>query len=325
MNPAGGHPGHHSAPFATGVLRPPSQAWEAFPLDPHGAAFAWAWFYPPDVRGLLLRIPDELYADSRWMALLTLRHLLHAAGIDPADVGRWVLHGIAYDAHHGTAPLLDQPIPPPVPGYDPTIIVHLVDRPLPAFPATPGEPEPGTVTPIETMTVAQVFETIEADWRAALEIEIQLKITRKRLGDLFVRIKALNRDLNGDERVHSSNQDKKDWQDARRALRDAENRLTMMMKQFDIGDTSTAGQRSQFEQTYETYVVSRVPFDGLRQAQRDYAVHRKQVSTLQNAMNAAYSQSGLDGERRAQQVLKRIADKIRQASTKKNFLGVIVD
>jgi len=42
-------------------------------------------------------------------------------------------------------------------------------------------------------------------------------------------------------------------------------------------------------------------------------------------MSNAYSFATLDGERKAQQVLNRIQTKVREASNKKNFLGVILD
>jgi hypothetical protein len=42
-------------------------------------------------------------------------------------------------------------------------------------------------------------------------------------------------------------------------------------------------------------------------------------------MSNAHSYASLDGERKAQQVLNRIQQKVREASNKKNFLGVMLD
>jgi hypothetical protein len=308
-----------AGPQTSFAERPASQSWEALPLDAASGGFVWAWFKPPNVSGLLLGIPAEAYRDPRCCGVLTMRRLLYAAGVDHASVSAWQVHGLIYDSMRGASPLLDQPVPPPAAGVDPTIVVY-VSEPQAAIAAQFAPP-----VRVEEMSLGQVLEAIEADWRASLETEVQLKILRKRLADLFARIKSLNRDLNPEERVHASNEDKKDWQDARRGLRDAEARLTMMIKQYDIGDTSTAGQRTVFEQIYEQFIQPRRPFDTIQQAQRDFAIYRKMVATLQTSMNAAYAQSAGEGERRAQQVLKRITDKVRQATIRKNFLGVITD
>jgi hypothetical protein len=71
--------------------------------------------------------------------------------------------------------------------------------------------------------------------------------------------------------------------------------------------------------------VPRQQFDGLGQAQRDYKTYRKMVTTLQGNMKNALLSATDNGERRAQQVLSRIAAKVRAAKTKKNFLGVVLD
>jgi hypothetical protein len=42
-------------------------------------------------------------------------------------------------------------------------------------------------------------------------------------------------------------------------------------------------------------------------------------------MSNGLSIAQLDGERRAQQILARIAEKIREAGNRKNFLGVMLD
>jgi hypothetical protein len=97
------------------------------------------------------------------------------------------------------------------------------------------------------------------------------------------------------------------------------------MKSFDIGDTSAAGRKNVLEQTYGQMIVPRREFPRLEQTQRDFEAHRKAMSTLQSTMNTALSIAATQGERRAQGVLSRIAAKIRDAQTKRNFLGVIVD
>ena len=312
--------------------RGPSQAWEQVRLGGGPQEFVWVWFKPAHVpQGLMVRAPDEAFQGAAPPP--ALRAILQAAGIDPASIWVWYLYGVAYDAMQGTNPLLDAPIPAPPAGVEPTIVIYM---PAPAgdpmqpaaYPAAGVMPAPVVLAPVaadESVNATELFERMETDWNAAQELEKDLTRLRKQLVDMMTKVKALNRDLTPQERLHGNNQDKKDWQDARRWLREGANRLWRCIKEHDIGDTSTAGQRNRFENTYRQYVVPRVPFDGVLQAQRDFESYRKSLQTLHNNMSTAHSIASLDGERRAQQILNRIAAKIREASTKKNFLGVIAD
>ena len=178
--------------------------------------------------------------------------------------------------------------------------------------------------PLDAATV-DIYERIEADWNSSNEIEKDLTRLRKQLVDILGRLKSLNRDLNGPERVHSNNQDKKDWQDARRCLRDATNRVWKYLKAHDIGDTSNAGKRVAFEEIYRKYIAPRRLFKEFMATARAFELHRKTITTLHGDMSNAYSYASLDGERKAQQVLNRIQQKVREASNKKNFLGVMLD
>ena len=177
---------------------------------------------------------------------------------------------------------------------------------------------------IDAATV-DIYERIEADWNSSNEVEKDLSRVRKQLVDILGRLKALNRDLTPPERVHSNNQDKKDWQDARRLLRDATNRAWKYLKAHDIGDTSNAGKRVWFEEIYRKFVAPRQQFDGLMAAARAFEMHRKTITQLHGDMSNAYSFASIDGERKAQQVIARIQTKVREASNRKNFLGVILD
>jgi hypothetical protein len=327
--------------------RAPSQAWEQIALADVPGAIVWAWFKPPAVpHGLMLHVPDEAYQVHPQPKRLTLRNLLQAAGVDADGVALWQLGGFTYDMLQGAAPLLDQPIPRPVPGVDPTIVVYLHAAPAlpaPAWGMAPAGPEAwaaASAGPVATgfagpvvggpqgaldMPVAELFDHIETDWSASLQVEQDLIRLRKQLVDMMARLKTLNRDLTATERLHSSPQDQKDWQDARRWLRDAATQLSVCIREHDIGDTSAAGQRKWFEQMYEQFVVGRIPFEGMQQAQRDYETYRKMIQTLSMGMHSALMNAALNGERRAQQVLNRIAAKVREATTRKNALGVLLD
>jgi hypothetical protein len=370
------------------VRRPPSQEWESITTADRPQSAAWAWFKPPAVpNGLILRISPEAFqapASAPW----TMRQLLLAAAVDPACVIMWRVNGGAFPAAGGTNPLLDMPVPPPVPGGDPNIVVaialpalhavfapaagipatnpnvgigpngHFAGGPLPVgvfppgqamplMPAVPVGPGPllpaplgAALLPVGVPAAAnharelvipapahllEAYEHVEQDWRACQESEKDLARLRQQLLDMMGRLKALNRDLTGPERVHSNNQEKKDWLQARRMLRDCTNRLWKCIKAHDIGYTSSAGQRRWFESTYEKYIATRRHFDGFQDADRAFGSYRKVVTTLHLEMSNALSIAQLDGERRAQQILARIAEKVREAGNRKNFLGVIID
>ena len=195
------------------------------------------------------------------------------------------------------------------------------------FGLSPGPNVPAADAASQPLDVAtaDIYERIEADWNSSNEIEKDLSRLRKQLVDVLGRLKTLNRDLTGPERVHSNNQDKKDWQDARRCLRDATNRVWKYLKAHDIGDTSNAGKRVWFEEIYRKHIAPRKQFEGLMAAARAFELHRKTITMLHGDMSNAYSFATLDGERKALQVLSRIQTKVREASNKKTFLGVILD
>jgi hypothetical protein len=389
------------------VRRPPSQAWEPIAAADRPTSSAWAWFKPPAVpNGLLLRLAPEAF-QSAGQSAWTMRQLLLAVDVDPVCVLLWRVNGAAFPGAHATNPLLDLPVPAPVPGADPNIVVTVALPNMPAFPpgmpvagvngapgtaplpgmpmgafvpgampmmapgpvmptalamplpgmplpalAAPGMPAPAmpqTGMPTARMVpvpmgaagarmngkhepvipaaahLLEAYEHVEQDWRSSQDTEKDLARLRQQLLDMMGRLKTLNRDLTGPERVHSNNQEKKDWQQARRMLRDCTNRLWKCVKAHDIGYTSSAGQRRWFEETYEKYIAPRRHFDGFLDADRAFGTYRKIVTTLHIEMSNALSIAQLDGERRAQQVLARIAEKIREAGNRKNFLGVMLD
>jgi hypothetical protein len=326
-----------SDPTANFVARPPSQAWEALNWANDPQQPVWVWFKPPAVpQGLALRVPEETWRTSPHLQYLTLRRLLQAAGIDPGTVAMWHFGGMAYPGMNGTSPLLDQPIPAPAPGVVAEFMVvinvpMLMPPPMNFMPPMNSMAMPMAAAPMHSAVAtptgnqAELFERLEIEWAAVLDIERDLDRLRKMLVDLSSRLKILNRDLNSDERLYSSREDKQDWQDARRFLRDGETRLRASIKEFDIGDPSSAGYRRALEQIYAQFVAPRVPYKGLEFALGQFEAHRKMVMTLQGKMNSVYLAAVSNGERRAQQVLNRIAGKVREAGTKKTTLGVMLD
>jgi hypothetical protein len=250
-------------------------------------------------------------------------------GVFPPGVAAVATNGSAASGTNGNpATVL------PVSGFAPgTVMPALPGAPV-AIPTAPaGSPvgmpalknrahEPVIPAPAHLL---EAYEHVEQDWRACQEAEKDLARLRQQCLDMMGRLKALNRDLTGPERVHSTNQEKKDWLHARRMLRDCSNRLWKGIKAHDIGYTSSAGQRRWFEEMYDKYIAPRRYFEGFQDADRAFGGYRKIVTTLQIELSNALSIAQLDGERKAQQILARIAEKIREAGNRKNFLGVILD
>ncbi len=276
----------------------------------------WMWFKPVQTpAAVLLKIPPEVFQLSG--GFLTMRRLLAAAAIDPAEVESWSVQGISYPAQGGLNPLLDLPVPPPLPWGDPGVAVTMRELTAPAAIAanatvsTVAPPVPAG--PVLDGGTADLMEAFDADWQALIQIERQLEGVRKQLGAMQGRLQSLNRDLNPDERRHADNQDTRDWLDARRWLRDSAAQISRYIRDHDIGMVSAAGNRNRFEKIHNEHIIPRRPCAGLAAIQREFEQHRKSAQSLLLQMQAAHTNAGKDGVQRAQQVLGRIAAKVRNA------------
>lgn len=293
--------------------RPPSQSWEMIRLADSPKHFFWLWFKPANYpQGFTLRIPDETYREYPHRGQLTMRRLLQTVGIEPSCVTLWYLHGEAYQGMSGTNPSLDQPVPDPIPGIDPNIHVYCS---APQLAPLPGA-APVSTAPVDS-SAGNIFDSITLEWTAALKIERDLSVRRKQLNDMLMRLGALNRDLSSDEQLLSDSQDKVEWQDARRWLREVAGRVSRYIKDHDIGEATSVAKRAWIEQIYEQYIVPRQHFDGIEQMKREYGAYHKLMLTLLNKMNTAYATASQEGERRAQMILSRIAAKVRSSRSKR--------
>ncbi len=318
-----------SDPRTQFAARYPSSTWECFPLADAPQCFVWAWFKPTHVpQGLILSVPDETFRASATSSSLTLRNLLRSAGLDASCVAMWAIYGIGHDAQGGTSPLLDQPIPPPAPGVDRSIVVYIqppIAMPPPVANLMPGFGVPGAMrgqpavmsTQAASGSSAELYERIGTDWNACLQLEKELDSMRKQLSAMAGKLNSLNRDLTPEETLHAARQDQDDWKDARRWLREAAGKLSRFIKECDVGDTVYVGKKKWFVQIYQQVIVPRQPHPGLEQVRQEFEAHRKTLQTLVNNMRATHSSAGQDGERRAQQVLSRIAAKTASARAKR--------
>ena len=320
------------ARFAT---RPASQSWETIPFADSPQHSVWVWFKPIALPGgFIIQVPDETWRTYPAQDQLTMRKLLETVGVDTVGVLSWQMYGFLYEGMSGATPYFDQAIPAPRTGVDPNIAVHVMN-------ATPNATQqfavggmlPGSTVPTTlpatagaaplSASLVEIFESIEAQWNAILDIEKEQECLRQQLTDMSLRLKGLNRELTSEERLHASNLDEKDWLEARRCLRDADMKIWSCIKEYDIGDAAI--NRTSYEQTYLQVIVPRIPVADIDAILSNFAFYRKMATTLQCKMNAAHLHASHNGERRAQQVLNCIAMKVHEASSNRNFFGVVFD
>ncbi len=291
------------------AARPASTAWETVALADSPAQSIWVWFKPPNMpQALVIKLSAGALPNTSQPPSFTMRRLLDAVAIEPASVANWYLGGMSYEGLKGTSPYFDQPIS--AASLVAAEIVVSID---------PGYVETVPVVDVDLSGVGaeRILDVIAADWEATIKMERQMLVIRKQLAAMMGRLNALNRDLSPEESAQSDRQDKNEWRDARRWLRESAARLSRCIKEHDVGDTSLAGKRVWFEQTYRQRIVPRQQFDGLEDAHREFQAYRKRFQTVLQTMTAAYATAAQDGERRAQQILGRIATKVRAARSKK--------
>lgn len=296
---------------------PPSTAWEAISLHDAPTRFVWAWFRPPAAtEGVFVQVPDETYLAAVNGPPLTLRGIAWSLGMDPVSVSYLSLYGMSYDGGQGTNPVWDYSLSDPGAVPDRTIGLFCSPQAARSFPV--AAPMSGQVAPdLVAADAGDCFARMHADWHSSLLLEIQLASAGLQLKGTLARVTALNRDLTSEEARFAEQRDKMDWQDARRWLRDVADRVSRFLKDYQTGDTSIAGKRSHYEYLYENYVVPQRVFQGLEQAAREFETHRKSLQTLLSNMSTAQNAANQDGERRAQQILQRMAAKTRSARTKR--------
>jgi Skp family chaperone for outer membrane proteins len=298
--------------------RPPSQSWEPLALPIGAGVPVWAWFKPPAApQGVIVRIPAA--ARQAWGGMFTLRMVLLALRLAPGQLQSWNILGLTYDSQQGASPLLDYPLPSSPLGADLDITLFLQTTGAAPVAFSSGT-APAAVAAAPAAGSPQsdrLLAAMDADWSAVQQMEGALGQLRKQLNAIQGRLQSLSRDLTPDEKVASDSNDKKDWQDARRWLRDVAGQVSRYIREHDLGVTSAAGQRNRFEDLYANYVAPRKPFDGLPAAQQELEAYRKAVQSLVSKMQTALSAAGKDGEQRAQQILSRIGAKMRSARQKR--------
>jgi hypothetical protein len=298
--------------------RNPSVNWEPVPLDPSGQFSFWVWFRPVSMpTGLMLLVPATLFANAELIARLSVRQLVAAVGLDPVQIICWTIGGMNFGGLGGTSPLLDQILPAPQNGgnldvsiWMSPVMVPVMSPVATGYPTLPiGQPAPGSFG--VSNEDSQLLDALDDCWNGVMNLEVRINSIRKELASGIARLNSVNRDLSSDERRFCDSSDLQDWSEARRWLRDSVLVLTKSMKEIDMGTTSGAGRRTEFNDIYRNHVVPRIPFPGLMQVVHEYDTYRKVLQNLVASAQANISRAGRDAENRANSVLQRIASKVR--------------
>ena len=301
--------------------RSPSTGWEPVGLSATGQPVVWGWFKPVHAPSTVaFNVPLPVWSQPEQAACITIRRLTEAAGLDALQ--GWTVFGQNYACDQQTLAYLDLPLPAPPAGVEPLIVLWspmvAVPPAMPAMlPAGAGGYLPASAAASSvSANAAALFDQMQYHWSGIQQIETELRRARMQLEQAASRLSSLNRDLSADEANSADNNDKKDWQDARRWLRDGAAGLTRSIKEIDVGVVSGAGQRHRFEDLMKTYVQPRVTFPGMEQSAIDFEMFHKSAKNVLNAAQTALSKGGADAERRANAVLQRISIKARARRSK---------
>ena len=295
-------------PFA---MRAASSDWEPLSLDDSGTCHGWAWFRPPTVpQGVVCRLADGVSATLRGLALVT--------GIDPATVSMWVVFGTpsAGPSFGGPPAILDQPLVSPSGDVDSNITIQLAAGNPVAMGMSSAAPMP-LVQPLAADGVVEdvVYISISSHWSAIQSAIVKLEMLRKQIDDLMSQLNSLNRDLNYEEKTHSTRQDKDAWDDARRWMRNASTQLSRCQKACDVGDTQSVGKKEWLQHIHDNFITQRQPIDNAKGIESEFAHFRKLLINLETQVNTALSAASSDGLSRGRRVLAEIATKISRAKS----------
>lgn len=302
--------------------RSPSTAWEPLP-DASGSLLAWAWWKPSGANDLIVSVPPERLAAGP----VSARTLVDAASLTWAEVSGWVVAGQFFDAAGGQNPLLDQPLPP---GFDGQIVIRgfgpapmlpagaIAPQSMPATNDADGPSAIGTgACEVDANAAERLLAGIDADWQATIKLERDLRAKMKEAQAAQGRLSALTRDLSADERRFADSNDLREWNDAKRFLRDAAAKLSKQARDYELGTVSAAGARNRFEEVHRKYVVSKTPFAGITQVAKEFEQHRKTAQNLLQSLSSATSSASTTAESKAKRILANINAKARKARAKR--------
>jgi hypothetical protein len=308
--------------------RPASAQWEPLPIARIPGMCLWAWYRPANVpNGFTVSIPAEVSAACPTGFPFSMADLLMAGRITLNQLHSVSVFGGIWQPANTFGPFLNLAVPAIVPGSLPELSIAVLEYPAEAPASAPqffGLPADNSDVAQMELTLgdddgstASMYRRIDASWKATIQMERQMTGLRAKLASMVATLGKLDRELSPEERLASDREDRDAWQDARRWLRDLTTKCHRELKSFDIGATSGAGKRSWMEQIYQSVIEPRTPTDELESYSREFETYRKNMVTLQIAMNTALQGAGMNGTQRAQRVLSAIGRKVRAKRSKK--------
>jgi hypothetical protein len=312
----------------------------------------WAWFRPAHLpSGVVVTIPaDFLHAFPVGLPM-TLGDVLTVLGIPPQNFQAVSLYGNDWQAAAVFSLFVNHPLPLVPMGGRAEIAISVIELPamMPmqpvAFVPAGTFAIPGAESAAMTMQADHfdrlssdidaafeddsefeddgaplpddmMFIRIESAWKFSVQIERQMTGLRQRLSSIQSALGKLDRDLSPDERLASDREDRDEWSDTRRWVRDLQSKCHREIKAFDIGMTSGAGNRRHLEETYLTIIEPRVASANLESFRAEFEKYRKDMVCLQRAMINALQAASQNGTQRAQRCLGKISVKIRELRAK---------
>ena len=306
---------------------PPSSQWEPLPLQRIPGLVLWAWFRPQQLStGMLVRVPPELVAVHPAGFPFSLADVLSAAGIDFRQLHSVSVFGTEWQQAAMITPYLAHPVPPVAPGASMEISVNVMEHSVAAqgvmpVPAAQIAPVDEVAEPVASNAAGQdagalMYDRIDTAWRVSMQMERQMTGLRKKLASTMKTLGKLDRDLGPDERLAADREDRDNWQDARRWVRELSARCHRELKSFDIGMTSGAGKRHVIEKIFKEVIEPRKPSNDLTNIHREFEAYRKDMTNLQKSMTAALQAASQNGTQRSQRILATIRRKIKERRAK---------
>lgn len=313
--------------------RHPSSQWEPLWLSQIPQIPLWIWCRPSALSsGFHVVIPASMSVAFPKLLPFSLADILGHLAIPPQALSDVSFYGQNWYAAAECLPALGNPLPTPTAEMKAEISVLIHEPVASAFPyplTAPAavdsqpefEPEAEVADdPFETdlesetepLTDSLMVQRIEAAWKSALQIERQLTGLRQKLSSIQTSLGKMDRELTADERVASDREDRDEWNDVRRWLRDLQTKCHREIKTFDVGMTSGAGVRNSLEQSFMNQIEQRKANADLFALRREFEKYRKDMASLQRSMTVTLQSASQNGTQRAQRVLGKIAGKIRE-------------
>jgi hypothetical protein len=301
--------------------RAASTNWETVTIPGLPGVTCWAWFRPDSLpTGIAISMPPELLAQPIPALPFSLAQLLEGVGLSWNEFGSLSLYGTPWQPAAAWQAAANQPFPAPQPGGSNQILLgviepHSAPAPMPMTTAPQSASPLGDGLRHDTDSQA-LFQRVETDWKACQGLERQLSGLRSQLSSTLGRLGHLDRDLHPQEALGADRQDKDEWQDARRFIRDGVSKVHRCIKAHDIGITSAAGRRTYIQRIYEQAAESSGAGGDLANCLREVESYRKELANLMNSMNGALTAANANGIQRAQRILSRIATRMRSKRAK---------